>query len=301
MRLLLHPIVGVERDAEGRIVHVGDARAASGRESVMRVELERHLAREEGEALVAAVREALQKLQLAVGDFAAMLSMVTRMAAAAHEAAGVRAADEVEETAAFLDWLRDGRFILLGARAYSVEEGPSGPQVQVQAGSGLGILRDEGESRFAEPTPVNELPEFLRERLVASGDLLVIGKTNRRSLVHRRARMDDISLRVLRPDGTLSGLLRVIGLFTSLVYLEQASRTPLLRRKLQAIMEAEGLMEGSHDYKATVAAFESFPRDELFQAPVDALRAEIVAAARAQEAQRVTSRCAATPPAATSR
>ena len=26
-------------------------------------------------------------------------------------------------------------------------------------------------------------------------------------------------------------------------------------------------MEGSHDYKATVAAFESFPRDELFQAP----------------------------------
>ena len=132
------------------------------------------------------------------------------------------------------------------------------------------------------------MPEFLRERLVASGDLLVIGKTNRRSRVHRRARMDDVTVRMLRPDGTISGLLRVIGLFTSLVYLEQASRTPLLRRKLQAIIEAEGLMEGSHDYKATVAAFESFPRDELFQAPVDALRAEIVAAARAEEAQRVT-------------
>ncbi len=95
-------------------------------------------------------------------------------------------------------------------------------------------------------------------------------------------------MRVLRPDGTLAGLLRVIGLFTSLVYLEQASRTPLLRRKLQSIIEAEGLIEGSHDHKATVAAFESFPRDELFQAPVEALRAELVAAARAQEAQRVT-------------
>ena len=135
---------------------------------------------------------------------------------------------------------------------------------------------------------MNELPEFLRERLVATGDLLVIGKTNRRSRVHRRARMDDVSVRVLRPDGSIAGLLRVIGLFTSLVYLEQASRTPLLRRKLQAIIEAEGLMEGSHDYKATVAAFESFPRDELFQAPIEALRAEIVAAARAEEAQRVT-------------
>ncbi|MDP9259338.1 MAG: NAD-glutamate dehydrogenase [Actinomycetota bacterium] len=288
VRLLLHPIVGVERDAEGRIARIADARGASGRESVMRVELERHLAREEGEVLVAAVREALWELQLAVGDFAAMLAMVERMENAARGAAAARSAEEVEETTAFLQWLRDGHFILLGARAYAIEEGPSGPAVHVQDGSGLGILRDDGESRFAQPTPVNELPEFLRERLVATGELLVIGKTNRRSRVHRRARMDDVSVRVLRPDGSISGLLRVIGLFTSLVYLEQASRTPVLRRKLQAIIEAEGLMEGSHDYKATVAAFESFPRDELFQAPIEALRAEIVAAARAEEAQRVT-------------
>ena len=128
-----------------------------------------------------------------------MLAMVERMAAAAHAAAGVRDPDEVEETAAFLDWLRDGHFILLGARAYSVEDGPSGPAVQVQPGSGLGILRDDGESRFARPTPVDELPEFLRERLVASGDLLVIGKTNRRSRVHRRARMDDVTVRDAAP------------------------------------------------------------------------------------------------------
>ncbi|MDX6537028.1 MAG: glutamate dehydrogenase, partial [Gaiellales bacterium] len=288
VRLLLHPIVAVERDAAGRIVRVADAREASGRESVMRLELERHLGQEEGEALVAAVRDALGELQSAVGDFAAMQALVERMAAAAQAAAGVRDADEVEETAAFLEWLRDGHFILLGARAYDLAEGHAGSTVQVQPGSGLGILRDDGTSRFAHPTPLAELPEFLRERLVASGDLLVIGKTNRRSQVHRRARMDDVSVRVLRPDGSIAGLLRVIGLFTSLVYLEQASRTPLLRRKLQAIIEAEGLIAGSHDYKATVAAFESFPRDELFQAPIEALRSEIVAAARAEEAQRVT-------------
>jgi glutamate dehydrogenase len=288
VRLLLHPIVGLERDAEGHIARVTDARAASGRESVMRLELERRLTPEEGEALVAAVSDALGELQAAVGDFTAMLAMVDRMGAAVQTASAVRDPDEVEETVAFLEWLRDGHFILLGARAYAIEESPAGPTVHVQPSSGLGILRDDGTSRYAEPTPVADLPEFLRERLVASGDLLVIGKTNRRSRVHRQARMDDVSVRVLRPDGSLAGLLRVIGLFTSKVYLEQASRTPLLRRKLHAIGEAEGLIEGSHDYKATVAAFEAFPRDELFQASVEALRAEIVAAARAQEAQRVT-------------
>ena len=106
VRLLLHPIVGVERDAEGRIVRIADARGASGRESVMRVELERHLAREEGEALVAAVREALHELQLAVGDFGEMLAMVERMEKAAQGAAGARSAEEVEETTQFLQWLR---------------------------------------------------------------------------------------------------------------------------------------------------------------------------------------------------
>ena len=48
--------------------------------------------------------------------------------------------------------------------------------------------------------------------------------------------------------------------------MEQAARTPLLRRKLRQIVAAEDLIEGSHDYKATVAVFESFPSDELFQA-----------------------------------
>ncbi|MDX6597902.1 MAG: glutamate dehydrogenase, partial [Gaiellales bacterium] len=288
VRLLLHPIVGIERDAEGRVVRVTDARESSGRESVMRLELDRRLTPEDGEAMVAAVSEALAELQAAVGDFPAMLAMVDRMTGAVQAASAVRSPEEVEETAAFLAWLREGHFILLGARAYDIADGPEGATVRAQPGSGLGILRDDETSRFAEPTPVAELPEDLRERLAAEGDLLVLGKTNRRSRVHRRARMDDVSVRVLRPDGTIAGVLRVIGLFTSLVYLEQASRTPLLRRKLQAVIEAEGLIEGSHDYKATVAAFESFPRDELFQAPVDALRAAIVAAARAQEAQRVT-------------
>src|SRR3954452_24139752 len=59
VRLLLHAIVGIARDAEGRIARVTDAREASGRESIMRLELDRPLTTDEGEQLVAAVRDAL--------------------------------------------------------------------------------------------------------------------------------------------------------------------------------------------------------------------------------------------------
>ena len=43
------------------------------------------------------------------------------------------------------------------------------------------------------------------------------------------------------------------------------------------MLEAEDLIEGSHDYKAAVALFDTFPKDELFAAPIDDLRRAVVA------------------------
>ena len=48
--------------------------------------------------------------------------------------------------------------------------------------------------------PLSELPADLRARLVA-GPLLIVSKTNALSPVHRRARMDDISVKKIGPDG----------------------------------------------------------------------------------------------------
>ena len=51
----------------------------------------------------------------------------------------------------------------------------------------------------------------------------------------------------------------------------------MLHRKLRRVLEAEDLIEGSHDYKSAVALFDTFPKDELFAAPVDDLRRAVVA------------------------
>ena len=54
--------------------------------------------------------------------------------------------------------------------------------------------------------------------------------------------------------------------------MEPATKTPLLHHKLEQMLPAEDLIPGSHDYKAVVALFESFPKDELFQASAEELR-----------------------------
>src|SRR5919206_327649 len=124
-------------------------------------------------------------------------------------------------------------------------------------------------ARSTRPAP------SVRER-ATSGDLLIVAKTNAISPVHRHERMDYVGVRRVSRTGEIVGESRLLGLFTSKAYAERASETPLLHRKLRRALDAEDLIEGSHDYKAAVALFDSFPKEELFSAPVDDLRRAVV-------------------------
>ena len=265
VRTLLHPVFGIERAEDGSVARIGSARGAPTRESVMRIELVERLDATRADALCREVARSLGELRVAVADHNEMASVVGRMIDAARGAGARYGEEEIDETVAFLEWLREHHFVYLGTRDYAVVDGPDGPALKLVAGTGRGILRDEEHSTYAAGQPLSKMSPGLRAR-IEGGDLLLISKTNRPSRVHRRARMDSIDLKRIDASGAVIGELRLIGLFTSLVYLEQAARTPLLRRKLRRIVTAEDLIEGSHDYKATVSVFESFPRDELFQA-----------------------------------
>ena len=71
---------------------------------------------------------------------------------------------------------------------------------------------------------------------------------------------------------SMIGELRMVGLFTSKIANESARLIPIVRRKLDSITRWEDLFAGSHDHKAVVALFDSFPKDELFTAPAQELR-----------------------------
>ncbi len=269
---LIHPIIGVERDAAGRLAAITEPTQAATRDSVMHVELEERLAPEQLAELEDSVRDVLAAVRRVVEDFKQLRERLAGMGELARASGAGRPADEVQETIAFLDWLADEHCILLGARDYELTE----QGLCVMAGSGLGLLRESGKSTFAEPTPLEELPPGLRERVTGKGELLLVERTNATAPVHRHERMEDIVVPRVGADGKPTGVSRLLGLFTSRAYSEPASRTPLLRLKLRQVLAAEGLIEGSHDYKAAVALFDSFPKDELFVAPAEDLRGAIV-------------------------
>src|SRR4051794_4990284 len=267
---LVHPIMGVSRE-DGRIVTVTGARNAIRRESVMHFDLARRLDDTELAELESCVRGVLQAVRNTVTDFGAMTQRVEAMIGLARRGSARYDSDEVREAVDFLAWLLRGNFVLLGARDYELKDGA----YRVVPGSGLGILAEEDRSAYAKPVPLASLPEATR-KLAQEGELLIVDKANARAPVHRPERMDYVGVRRVGADGEMAGESRLLGLFTTKAYAEPASETPVLHRKLQRVLEAEDLIEGSHDYKAAVALFDSFPKDELFSAPVDDLRRVVV-------------------------
>lgn len=267
---IVHPIIGITRE-DGRITAVSHARNAIHRESVMHFDLARKLTDHELAELEHDITDVLWAVRSTVADFGSMTQRVETMIGLARKAGARYDSDEVREAVDFLAWLLRGNFVLLGAREYEIRD----DAYRCIPGSGLGILADEERSSYSRPVPLAQLPEALREA-ATSGELLIVDKANARSPVHRHERMDYVGVRRVSPEGDIVGEARLLGLFTSKAYSEPASETPVLHRKLRRVLEAEDLIEGSHDYKSAVGLFDSFPKDELFAAPVDDLRGAVV-------------------------
>ncbi|MFP3883593.1 MAG: NAD-glutamate dehydrogenase [Actinomycetota bacterium] len=267
-----HVVIAVERDASGEIVDVGHARRSETRESVQHYVLEKHLDEAERHGLEEKLRGVLEDVQLAVRDFEPMMEgAIARMIDLARQGEVRYGEDTVTEAVEFLEWLREDNFVFLGYREYEVVDVGGEPHIVADPDSGLGILSDVSGSSFSSPVPISSLPEGLQERY-REGFLLVVAKTNQRSTVHRPVRMDYVGIRVIGPDGSVVGEARLLGLFTSRALMTQPDSIPILSGKLEQVLEAEDLIEGSHDYRAVVRLFNSFPQSELWAMPVEALR-----------------------------
>ena len=83
--------------------------------------------------------------------------------------------------------------------------------------------------------------------------------------MHRPAWPDYIAVKRFDAQGRVIGECGIAGLYTSGVYTESPWRIPLLRRKVQAIVEASGFDPGGFDGKVLRQVLATYPRDELFQ------------------------------------
>jgi glutamate dehydrogenase len=262
VRLALHPVVAVKRDASGKLLDLAAKPAADGtttRESFIHIHLAR-LAPDEAAALETDLRAIFADVRQVVIDWRAMQQGLREAIDRYQKDPPPIPIEEFTETMAFLQWLLDNHFTFLGMREYRFAGGAAKGSLEAVPGSGFGILRDATKEEVRGASAA-KLPAPMREFLMP----ITITKSDLHSTVHRRAAMDYVGVKLFDSAGELTGELRAIGLFTSSAYTQNPNDIPLLRRKLARVVQASGFSPSGHSGKALIAVLESFPRDELFQ------------------------------------
>src|SRR5882762_5564623 len=256
LHLLAHPVLRVARDAEGELISVA-APSASGEgrlESFMRVEVDRQTDPAKLAELEAGIARVLADVRAAVEDWkpmqARMAEIVKRLSPDRHG-----------EERAFLAWLLEDHFTFLGCRGYDLATVKGEDVLRIVPGSGLGILRERGETVSAS---FATLPPEARKRARVK-ELLVLTKANARATVHRPGQLDYVGIKRFNDKGEVIGETRFLGLYTHKAYSESPMQVPLLRRKLGDVIERAGLLPAGYSGKALASILESYPRDELLQ------------------------------------
>ena len=265
LQTYIHPILSLSREADGRIVR--QLAPGQGQPEVYELYLVERVADDDLAALEDRVRKVLGDVKVATDDYRAMREVVKNLIVELEEVAQAHPndpmADEVRECEDFLHWLESHNFVFLGYREYDFVDTQEGLALKVVPETALGILRDLSSSAYIEPVPLEKLPDNLRQR-VTGGPPVIVTKSNQESTVHRPVRMDYVGLKKFDKDLKVVGERRFFGLFTSGALNTPVKDIPILRKRLEAVLELDGAKEGSHDFKQLVTIFNSIPREELF-------------------------------------
>ncbi|MFJ5773686.1 NAD-glutamate dehydrogenase [Streptomyces sp. NPDC093094] len=295
IHVVIHPQVVVRRDLTGRLIevlttpHTGDLPHDAHVESWIHVEIDRETDRSDLKQITADLLRVLSDAREAVEDWEKMRDAALRIAEGLPEepvAEDLRR-QEIEEARELLRWLAADHFTFLGYREYQLRDDDS---LAAVPGTGLGILRSDPHHAGDDQHPVS--PSF--ERLPADArakarehKLLVLTKANSRSTVHRPSYLDYVGVKKFDESGEVVGERRFLGLFSSAAYTESVLRVPVIRRKVDEVLRGAGFSPSSHDGRDLLQILETYPRDELFQTPVDELRAIATSVLYLQERRRL--------------
>ena len=268
LHLLVHPVLSVGRDKNGNLLEVKRTQDRSlPLESFIHVQIDRVSDAATLQKLEAELNRIIADIRLVVSDEPKMRAVVGDIGKDLAKVKGERAA-EAKEAVDFLGWMAANHFLFMGYCDYDLVKRDGKDSLKIVKDSGLGILRDQGDKEYS--ASFETLPQELRE-LAHLPQLIILNKSQTRSIIHRPAYVDFVGIKRFNDKGEVVGERRFLGLYTAGAYQASPKDIPLVRQKVASVVANCDYVDDSYKAKTLGFVLESYPRDELFEIPADVL------------------------------
>ncbi|UTW11259.1 NAD-glutamate dehydrogenase [Marinobacterium rhizophilum] len=268
----VYPIYRAERDDQGRLLQYcensgGPVPAGQCIETLVRFEIDRQTSAEVLAHIESRLQQVLLDVRYTVEDWKPLLARVEEAASWCEQSEVCNRCEDNQEAVALLRWMASGNFLFVGFRFYRVES-IAGKRYRLtyEEGSGLGCFRDP----VSDAQRTLELDDHFSRQLEAP-QVLVLTKSSTRSTVQQQAHFDYIGVKKTTPTGEVIGEWRFFGLYSSKAYDTPITQIPRIRQHVQRLLDASGMPDDTHGYKALRHIIYGYPRDELLQASYDQL------------------------------
>ncbi len=280
-RLVFHPIFKVARYGSGRLTEVvgpGDRNwAAGGQESFIAAVVD-PLDETHAKQLTSALDRVLGDVRTSAVDGQRMQDRLQRaISEIEHQPMPVGAATSLptpptaREAVEFLQWLASGNCTLLGMRDYEFVGHEATEDLWPASGGALGIMRNTDAPVLARGGDNLAFSPEIRA-FYNRPEPVFVAKSSMLSQVRHRVHLDYVGVKRYSPAGKLIGELKIVGLFGRQAYLQPISAIPIVRRKVQQVLDEAGFPPDSHNGRTLRDVLEDLPRDELFHIDNAALR-----------------------------
>ena len=249
-----HPVVFSKRDKNGNLIDIVTTGDEASRESLVFIKALGNFNEETIEVLKKEINKIIDLVDYTYDSWQILLNKLIGITTdiVHHKDIYEEAELPAEETLDFLNWLQKNNFTFLGMAEFDASS------VKITHEDGVKAIWQDNKSEL------HSIIKFSKSEYY-SNKLAMLGKLNKISPVHRNALVDYILIKHLDESGKYVSGTIIFGLYGTAIYYQSIKSVPILRGKMNYVLDESGFPLNSYNAKKLKNIIESLPRDTLIQ------------------------------------
>ncbi len=254
-KFLLHPVIACVRNNDGHLQEILDIKKDSN-ESLVHITILGNFDQKDINSLESALNKTLDQVDTAYNVWSKLLNRVTTISDEIKNNQQLYNDNHLDynESIDFLNWLKDDNFTFLGMMNFDLIS--------------KDFSSEEGVQKIWQGQDIrNEVIDIIERSAspLYNNKLVILGKINTLSSVHRSNLVDYILVKKIDQDKKyLSGSI-IFGLYSSAIYYQTVTDIPILRQKLQFVLDKAAFPTDGYNTKKLKSIVQSLPKEALVQ------------------------------------